>query len=47
MRKLTVELDNVLSLISCAEDYGFKNDVLFDGFREMLIDGERRKRKHK
>ena len=36
MRKLEIELGNILDLIVCAEDYGFKDDVLFDSFAEML-----------
>ena len=36
MRKTTVDLDNILSLISCARDYGFENDVLFDAFSGMM-----------
>ena len=36
MRKLTTTSDNIFSLISCAKDYGFDRDVLFDAFREML-----------
>ena len=36
MRIIKTTLENVLSLISCAGDYGFEDDVLFDAFREML-----------
>lgn len=35
-RELKTDLENILSLIACAEDYGFKNNVLFDYFRELL-----------
>lgn len=35
-RTITTTVGNILSLISCAEDYGFKIDVLFDEFRDML-----------
>lgn len=37
-RIITTTLNNILSLISCAEDYGFERDVLFDAFRGMLDD---------
>ena len=36
MREIKTSLKTVLSLISCANDYGFKNDVLFDAFKGML-----------
>lgn len=36
MRKLKIELRDILELITCAEDYGFKDDVLFDSFADML-----------
>ena len=36
MRIIKTTLDNILDLISCAVDYGFEKDVLFDAFREML-----------
>ena len=36
MRIIKTTLENILSLIACASDYGFENDVLFDAFREML-----------
>lgn len=36
MREIKIELDTLLSLISCAEDYGFKDDVLFDAFAGMM-----------
>jgi len=36
MRIIKTNLENILSLISCASDYGFEDDVLFDAFREML-----------
>jgi len=37
-REIKTDLGNILSLISCADDYGFHRDVLFDAFREMLDD---------
>jgi hypothetical protein len=36
MRMLRTPLDNILSLISCAETYGYKDDVLMDGFAGMM-----------
>ena len=35
-RKLDVSIASILELISCAEDYGFESDVLFDSFSAML-----------
>lgn len=35
-REIKTDLENILSLIACARDYGFEDDVLFDAFREML-----------
>ena len=35
-RELKIELFDILELISCAEDWGFVHDVLFDAFAEML-----------
>ena len=35
-REIKTDLENILSLIACAIDYGFERDVLFDAFREML-----------
>ena len=35
-RQVTTDLEMILSLISCASDYGFEDDVLFDAFRKML-----------
>lgn len=32
MRKLEIEIDEVLSLVSCAQDYGFANALLFGAF---------------
>lgn len=32
MRTLQIELDDILSLISCAEDYWYEDNVLFDWF---------------
>jgi len=36
MRKVTTTLDNILDLISCADSYGFEDDVLFTAFGDML-----------
>lgn len=36
MRIIKTTLDNILSLISCARDYGFEDNVLFDAFAAML-----------
>ena len=36
MREITTTLDNILSLIACAQDYGFEDNVLFDAFAEMI-----------
>lgn len=36
MRIIKTTLENILSLIACADDYGFEDDVLFDAFRGML-----------
>jgi hypothetical protein len=36
MRIIKTTLENILDLITCASDYGFEDDVLFDSFREML-----------
>ena len=36
MRIIKTTLENILDLISCAVDYGFEKDVLFDAFRGML-----------
>lgn len=36
MRTIETPLDNILSLIACASDYGFEGDVLFTAFRDML-----------
>lgn len=38
MREIKTGVDNILSLISCAEDFGFKSNILFDAFRVMLND---------
>lgn len=35
-REIKTDLENILSLIACARDYGFEDDVLFDAFKEML-----------
>lgn len=37
-REIKTDLENILSLIACAADYGFANNVLFDAFRSMLDD---------
>jgi len=37
-RKIETTVDNILSLIACADDYGLARDVLFDAFRGMLDD---------
>lgn len=34
-RQLTIPLDEILSLVSCAEDYGFSDDVLLVAFADM------------
>jgi len=34
MRPLTVDLDSVLELVSCADDYGFNRDILVSAFAE-------------
>lgn len=36
MRILKTTLENILSLISCAADYGFEDDILFDAFWKMM-----------
>lgn len=36
MRQLTTDVNNILSLVSCAEDYGFARSVLFDAFSDIL-----------
>lgn len=35
-RPITTDLHNILDLIVCAEGYGFKDDVLFTAFRDMI-----------
>lgn len=35
-REIKTDLKNILSLIACASDYGFEDNVLFDAFRRML-----------
>ena len=35
-REIKTDLENILSLIACAETYGYDDDVLFDAFRSML-----------
>ena len=36
MRQITTPLDNILSLISSAHDYGFDDTILMNAFAEML-----------
>jgi hypothetical protein len=36
MRKIKIKLDQILELISCADDYGYQHDVLFDAFGEII-----------
>jgi hypothetical protein len=36
MRKIEIEISEILDLVNCAEDYGFEDDVLFDAFAEFL-----------
>jgi hypothetical protein len=36
MRTLKVSLDNILSLVSCADDYGFNKQVLMEGLAGMM-----------
>lgn len=35
-REIKTDLENILSLISCASDYGFEDYVLFVAFKEMI-----------
>lgn len=35
-REIKIDLENILSLVSCAGDYGFEDNVLFDSFSKML-----------
>ena len=35
-RKIETDLNNILSLISCARTYGFEDDILFDAFADMI-----------
>ncbi len=35
-REIKTNLSEILSLISCARDYGFERDILFDSFKDML-----------
>jgi hypothetical protein len=35
-REIKTDLENMLSLIACADTYGYAHDVLFDAFRGML-----------
>jgi hypothetical protein len=35
-REIKIRLGDILSLIACAADYGFEDNVLFDAFRQML-----------
>jgi len=34
-RKIETDLETILDLVNCAEDYGFRDDVLFTVFRDM------------
>lgn len=36
MRKVSTDLNNILSLVACAEDYAFESSVLFDAFAEII-----------
>lgn len=36
MRKVNIDITEILNLITCAEDYGFKSEVLFSSFAAML-----------
>lgn len=38
MKTATVELDDILSLVSCARTYGYEDDVLFDAFAAWAIE---------
>lgn len=33
---VAVDVANILSLVSCADDYGFGDEVFFDGMASML-----------
>ena len=35
-RILEIKLDDILELICCADDYGYRNDVLFEAFSLLL-----------
>ena len=35
-REVKTDLEDILSLISCAEQYGFADDILFDAFSEII-----------
>lgn len=35
-REISINIDDILSLIHCAEYYGFADDVLFTSFRDWL-----------
>jgi hypothetical protein len=35
-RKLSIELDDLLDLVNCAEDYGFADDVFLDAAAEWM-----------
>ncbi len=37
-RIISINVDDILSLISCAETYGFSNSVLLGTFRDWLDD---------
>lgn len=36
MRKVNIDITEILNLIASAEDYGFKDDVLFSYFASFL-----------
>ena len=36
MRKLEVNLNLILEIVSVAEDYGFEDDVLFDALAQVM-----------
>ncbi len=38
MRKIEIDLDDILELVNCAEDYGFANDVLLNAFASFTVE---------
>jgi hypothetical protein len=36
MRTVEVDLELILELISCADDYGYRKSILLSGFAEMV-----------